>query len=357
MGRHDADQEKRLDTMLGFSILVEPGDYSSELILRDGVFEIPETDLVTRLVGSGDVCIDGGCHLGYYSCLLAKLTGPTGRVYAFDANPWCCQRTSENLALNRMNWAEVVQAALGNEHGTTPFHIAPHDQTGLSSLGPIERPRNIISAPWLRLEDFLNERGVQRVRLLKLDVEGAEELVLLGLGRALVEHHIDLVLLECYDERLQLLNCSTEDVTQVLEDAGYAAWEYGRQNPFGWSRANKVHSRGDCNYLFASPLVTEPIPSISLANALRLANEQRNRQQEQAMALRAKIDALEQLKSDLKLLKDTVEKNERESLRLRKEKEQLELLIRTMENSKGWRLLNKWRKMRDAVLSASRRNR
>jgi FkbM family methyltransferase len=323
-------QGKRVDTSFGFSLLVELGDYSSALILRDGVFEIPETDLVTRLVRPSDTCIDGGCHLGYYTCLMAKLAGPNGRVYAFDANPWCCQRTKWNLALNGLESAEVIHAALGDERGTTMFHVSTDDQTGLSSLGPIEHQKEVISVPWLRLEDFLNQRDVQRVRLLKLDVEGAEKLVLLGLGKVLTDHCVDFVLLECYDERLQLLKCSTEDVAKLLDDAGYVPWEYGTENPSGWSRASRVQSRGDCNYLFASPLVTEPIPQVSLAGAMRLVSRQ-----------------IEQQQSDLDWLNDALRDREQTVTRL-------EAILHSIENSRGWRLLNVLKKVRDFVRQRTR---
>jgi FkbM family methyltransferase len=338
---------KRANTSLGFDLLVESGDYSSELILRDGIFEIPETDLVTRLVRLGDTCIDGGCHLGYYTCLMAKLAGPQGHVYAFDANPWCCQRTERNLAFNGLESAEVIHAALGNERGTTSFHISTDDQTGLSSLGSIERQKEVIPVPWLRLEDILERQGVQKVRLLKLDVEGAEKIALLGLGKFLTEHRVDFVLLECYDERLQLLKCSTEDVAKILGDASYLPWEYDTENPSGWSRANRVQSRGDCNYLFVSPLVREPIPRVSLAGALSAANGPRR---EEIGTLRRRLE------SDVDWLNDAVKEREQEVACLRKEKDQLETVLSAVEHSKGWRLLNACRKVRDLLLGRSRRS-
>jgi hypothetical protein len=43
--------------------------------MRDGVFEAPESDLISRLVHPDDTCIDAGSHVGYYTCLLARLVG------------------------------------------------------------------------------------------------------------------------------------------------------------------------------------------------------------------------------------------------------------------------------------------
>src|ERR1700719_3177692 len=253
---------------LGFDLLIDPSDYITVLLVRDGLFEVPETELVTRILRPKDTCIDAGSQVGYYSCLFVKLVGDKGRVSAFDANPQACPSTRRNLALNGSYSAEVIHAALADHGGTVPFHISTSDQTGLSSLAPIPTCEETILVPRLRLETFLNERRVNSVRLLKIDVEGAEEMVLRGLGHFLDDHTIDYILLECFDERLRLLNTSTEAVAAILKSAGYTSWEYRTQNGCGWSQADEVRSRGDCNYLFTSPEVSNDVPGFSLAPAL-----------------------------------------------------------------------------------------
>jgi FkbM family methyltransferase len=345
-----------LHTRLGFDLLVDPGDYLSVLLTRDGVFEAPETDLVTRILRPGDICIDAGCHVGYYSCLFAKLVGEKGRVYSFDANPQACNSTRRNLGLNGLYFAEVIQTALADIEGMTSFHISTDDQTGLSSLGPIPICKETISVLCLRLEAFLDERRVDSVRLLKLDVEGAEEIVLRGLGRFLAAHVIDYILVECFDERLQLLETSAEKVAGILKSAGYTPWEYGIENPAGWSQATEVRSRGDCNYLFLSPAITEKVPSVSLAAALgwtqgergRLCSERNDLQYQRDQLLSENTSLkqnVEKLQNDTDWLLDSIKVHEEQAA----EKRRLEALWEGVENSASWRLLNKWRKVRNLL--------
>src|SRR5487761_441953 len=149
-----------IHTGLGFDLIVDPGDYVAKLLLRDGIYEAPETDLVTRIVRKGDVCIDAGCQIGYYSCLLAKLVGEKGHVYSFDANPQACRSARRNLGLNGFSLAEVIETALGETEGKISFHISSDDQTGLSSLGPIPTTKEIISVPLLRLDTFMKDRQI-----------------------------------------------------------------------------------------------------------------------------------------------------------------------------------------------------
>jgi FkbM family methyltransferase len=248
-------------TVLGFDLQLDPNDLITQLLVKDKIFEAPESELVAGLVRPDDICIDAGCHVGYYSCLLAKLVGEGGRVYSFDANPRACEITRSNLAFNNMHWVEVVHVALADRHGEAQFHVSTDDQTGLSSLGPIAAHQEIITVPCMRLDDFLEQRMLEHIRLLKVDVEGSEDIVLRGLGNFLTNHQVDFILAECYDKRLQLMNTSTEQVWAFLRSAGYIAWAYEESR--GWAATTDVRSRGDCNYLFASSSVDGPVHKVS----------------------------------------------------------------------------------------------
>lgn len=333
-------------TELGLDLLHDPSDYISLLLERDGLFEVAETDLVSRIVRANDVCIDAGCHIGYYSCLLAKLTGEKGRVYAFDANPEACKITRRNLVLNGLYSTEVIQAALSDRDGTATFYLSPDDQTGLSSLGPIPTHKAVISVPSLRLEAFLTERRTEHIRLLKIDVEGAEELVLKGAGRFVSDRAIDYILLECFDERLQLLDTSAQRVAELLGAAGYTAWEYRTESVPGWSKAAEVRSRGDCNYLFTSSRVSEDVPRLSLAPTLNRLLSENDKLRCENIVLKTNTQnfqaEVDKLRDDIDWLLNSIKTHE-------EAREHLEATLTQIQNSSSWRALNKWRKLRNSL--------
>jgi FkbM family methyltransferase len=304
-----------IQTQLGFEVIADPGDYVSKLLMRDEIYEAPETDLVTRLVRRGDTCIDAGCQIGYHSCLLAKLVEKEGRVYSFDANPHACLHTKRNLDLNGFSFAEVIHTALADIEGRRSFHISCDHETGLSSLGRIPTIKETISVPCLRLDSFIKSRHIDRIRLLKLDVEGSEEIVLRGLGPFLSKHLIDYILVECFDERLQLLGTSPKEIATILDSSGYTPWEYGIDARAGWSKAKEVRSRGDCNYLFSSPEMTETPVSISLASVLNWTQTQKNHLLTEASEMRSQQHALENKIGDLNCRNEELELNVRDVLR------------------------------------------
>jgi len=329
-----ASKLQRVKTPLGFDLLLDPGDYFSRLFMRDGVFEAPESDLISRLVHPDDTCIDAGSHVGYYTCLLARLVGKKGHVYAFDANPEACEAANRNLSLNGLTSAEVIHTALCDHEGSLPFYVSSNDQTGLSSLGSIPNFKKILHVPCSRLDTFLDNRRVEHIRLLKIDVEGSEEMLLSGLGRFLTGHLADFILLELYDERLRGLNTSTEKVAGILRRAGYRAWTY--ESASGWLVAGQVQSRGDCNYLFVSPRVQEPIPAFTLAPAFSQMQVTLSRERE---AFHAREQETQGLRREMESL-------QQETKRLQEEAVHLQERLFAIENSAGWRALNFYRKFR-----------
>jgi FkbM family methyltransferase len=361
--KRDFSRLRVIRTLVGFDLLADPGDTLGALLLRDAIFEAPETDLVTRILRPGDICVDGGCHLGYYSCLFAQLVGESGQLFSFDANPRACQNTRTSLALNGLGSATVFHSALADASGNRSFYISTDDQTGLSSLGSIPTCKEIISVPCLSLEGFLNEHNIHNLRLLKLDVEGSEEMVLRGLGQCLGNHLIDFILIECFDERLGLLNSSAESVGHLLTSAGYTCWEYGRANPAGWSRAIKVTSRDDCNYLFSSPAIAdESFARVSLATALAWTQAEKNVLSRENSALGSNLETernalsrengalrsnLEKSQEDIDWLLSSINDQQEELARLRAEAAELCVVLGKVTGSAGWRILEMWRRVRD----------
>lgn len=322
-----------VNTVFDLRLQLGPADFITQLLSADYIFEAPESDLVTRLLRPGDTCIDAGCHVGYYTCLFAKLVGKEGHVFAFDANPQACERTRVNLQLNGVCGAEIVQAALADSEGTAQFYVSVDDQTGLSSLGAIPFFKHTISVPKMTLMEFLKQRGIERVRLLKLDVEGAEELVLRGAEILLNAHRFDFILAECYDERLRLLNSSTERVAEILRHAGYAAWDFMPLR--GWAESEHVRSRGDCNYLFVSPLVADTAFRLSIAGAVLAAGEAR----------KAAVSESLRLQEDLG-------RAQAESSVRQRSLDQFQQRLRAIESSRGWRMLNAYRRLRSRVFGS-----
>lgn len=128
----------------------------------------------------GDVVLDAGGCWGDTALYFAGLVGPTGKVYSFEFDPESLEIMRANLALNPhlASRIEVVERALWDRSGETLEFVQAGRMTTLVRPGeeqPSTRPVSTIT-----IDDFADERGLERLDFLKMDVEGAELNLLRG---------------------------------------------------------------------------------------------------------------------------------------------------------------------------------
>jgi FkbM family methyltransferase len=144
-------------------------------------------------VKPGDVCIDIGAHKGYVTLFLARAVGPTGHVYAFEPDPRAREFLERHCQRNGLRNVKTLPYALGERSGTG--HLFLSSQLGWSSKFPneIAKPtiQEQISVPLRTLDDLVEAREInldlKRLRFVKVDAEGSEPLILLGMRRVLLD--------------------------------------------------------------------------------------------------------------------------------------------------------------------------
>ncbi len=154
-----------------------------------------------RHVTPDATCFDIGANIGLYSLALSTLA-PEGRVYAFEPSPGTFDFLGRNLATNAVAHASAFQMALG-EHAdsTVHFHDIPFFTAGSftvedgSFLTSEVLGSTYLDAPSTTLDAFVAEHGVERVDVVKIDVEGGELAVLEG-ARSTLETFRPTVLTE-----------------------------------------------------------------------------------------------------------------------------------------------------------------
>lgn len=140
----------------------------------------------------GDVVVDVGAGIGTELNLFSRLVGPSGHVYAIEADP----RTF-HLLRRRQELNHLVNV--------TPIHTALADRPGdvlISSAGPHETHRLVSSGPGhlvrgATLDELVAEQGITRIDLLKMNIEGAERLAVAGMNTS--SRLVRNVVISCHD--------------------------------------------------------------------------------------------------------------------------------------------------------------
>ena len=170
-------------------------DAVGRVLAAAGEWEPHVTHAFRGALAPGDVCLDVGAHIGYYTLLASKLVGPRGRVYAFEPSPRAHAELAANVARNAATNVIALNVAAGAEPGTAILYEGPGG-SGNSSLSPrlLESPHagraeeyTPVEVTVATLESLVPRDAFRRGRMIKVDVEGYEVEALRGLERILDE--------------------------------------------------------------------------------------------------------------------------------------------------------------------------
>ena len=214
-------------------------------------YESECTALLRDLLNPGDIVLDVGANIGWYSTLCALLVGKTGRVVAFEPVPSNYAALSENIFLNNMEKDVYAhRIAVGDRNGEIEIYSFPHER-GSDSLSTLGRDNYSKSrAPMVTLDDFLSQQHIGAVNLVKCDVEGAELMVLRGGRRLFLSDNAPMVLIELNDETGAYFGFDRARVLEVLQGYGYDYF-LTIPAPFRVKRVSDAADLGTTNMLFA----------------------------------------------------------------------------------------------------------
>jgi FkbM family methyltransferase len=205
-------------------------------------------------VGPGEVALDVGANIGWYSVLLDRLSAPGARVLAFEPDPGSYRLLSTNLTANHAQHVTALNLALGEKPGVALLHRYRESNNGRHTLlegntsgGTVEVPVDTLRNVWER-----EQLGARPVALLKIDVEGFECLVLRGAGELL--SRCRCVLLEYSPEGLKLAGLQPQAIIDLLLAAGLTARVFAGDElvPISYAELARAESQKD---LLLTPLV------------------------------------------------------------------------------------------------------
>jgi len=157
---------------------------TDDIWIIDPSFEKPIHNLFNLEKG---VFVDVGAHIGKYTIMVARKL-KDGKVIAIEADTNNFKILKKNLVLNNLENVIALNVAASNKRGYINFY---HIEGPATAMHSIIKPGRIkckeIQVRTERLEDILQKLGIKQIDLLKIDVEGAERLVLEGLGTKLYD--------------------------------------------------------------------------------------------------------------------------------------------------------------------------
>jgi FkbM family methyltransferase len=185
------------------------------LIVIDGNYETDFFRIADALFESGGEFLDVGANHGLLSFGLARKFSQRVRFHLFEPNPKLLESIVKTLKLYPAMHTEIVGMAVSDLDGTILFQVE-NDQTGTSHI----TESGGISVRTIKLDTYLEEKRLNRVALLKLDIEGYELRALHGAENALRARRINAVYFE-YFEKLLIRYARPSDLIEYLDSLSY----------------------------------------------------------------------------------------------------------------------------------------
>jgi FkbM family methyltransferase len=174
----------------GLPLRIPPGDNIGRAIWKTGVYDLALTEVILRLADPGEIAVDVGANIGVMTAAMATAVGNGGQVFSFEPLPELFAELSDNVGrwFSELGWSHVhtVSSALSNREGWGPLLVPSgfRANRGTATLRPSDGEHEGVPVRLTTLDGVM--AGVERIGVLKVDVEGHELEVLEG-ARALLE--------------------------------------------------------------------------------------------------------------------------------------------------------------------------
>jgi FkbM family methyltransferase len=217
--------------LASFNLVVLANEDVGRQVAVLGRYERRDSRFMQSHIRDNDICFDVGANVGYYSILMAKAAS-AGRVYAFEPVPINYHIICLNALLNDCSHIVVSQFAVGARECAVDF--SQSTDGAFSSLIPVGRKKEACSfkTRMRTLDAFVAENKLGKIDIMKVDVEGAEMLVIEG-GRDLLRNasaRPRVILMELYDPNLKPYDTSVTAVIQAMCEFGYSPFIVNRRD-------------------------------------------------------------------------------------------------------------------------------
>jgi FkbM family methyltransferase len=171
------------------------------MVAHVGAYETEVARAIERLLPSGGTFVDVGANIGLHAIRAARAVGAGGTVICFEPNPGNVELLTLTMTANQFDQVTIRPVAASDRPGVVPLHARRGQSNGTVEEGTIRWPSDVqVDVPSARLDDEL--AGIDRLDLLKIDIEGAEPLAFAGMAETLARFKPP-ILMEVFPDALR----------------------------------------------------------------------------------------------------------------------------------------------------------
>lgn len=208
----------------GVGILIRANEDVGKSIIAKR-FEFKELQYIKSQMSENAIFIDIGSNVGLFSLVVASGSASI-QVHAFDPLTLNNNLLASSAKINGLENIIINESCIGNYDGVVQFSVAT--DSAYSSIRDSGRKTELkkITLPIIKLDTYANKIKLQKIDFIKIDVEGAEKMVIEGANQIFKNSKLrpKMMMIELCDKNLRAFETSVKEMVLVLERLGYKAF-------------------------------------------------------------------------------------------------------------------------------------
>ena len=205
--------------VLGRTMYLQKKGPQFRQLAKYGIYEKETTEYFLENVSEGDVVLDIGANIGYFTLLFASSVGKEGKVFSFEPEPSNFEILKKNVKTNNFQNVVLENGAVSNSMGTTELYLSEKAAGQHRIYKSKDVSENHISVKTIRLDDFFNTNPFfEKISFIKLDAEGSEFGVLKGMEKILSQNKTIKLIMEFSPRQIIDYGANPIDQLQYLKN-------------------------------------------------------------------------------------------------------------------------------------------
>lgn len=192
-----------------------------------GYYEPEQVAFWMKLAKQAEVIFDVGANVGLYS-LAAAASNPSATIHAFEPTPEVMERFQTNIALNQCQHVIANPLAVGQRTGEIFLHFSGGEDgtnEGMNYVSPVSDQVSDRIVNMTSLDDYCQQRQIDSISLMKVDIEGYEHSALCGAEQLLARSAIHCIFMELNSWAVERSGHTLSEITALLSDHNYQFYE------------------------------------------------------------------------------------------------------------------------------------
>ena len=202
------------------------------------IYEPNQTEIVKKYVHEGDIVIDIGAHVGYYTLLMAQLVGENGKVYSFEPDPVNFQLLKKSVEINGFENVVLIQKAVSNITDKVKLFLGDND-SAINRIydAKLGDAKESIDAESVTIDEYFKENN-ELINFIKIDSEGSEVKIINGMEQFLSRNQELVMMTEFFPFLIKKSGDEPNQYLKSLEKFGFSLYNILDKN----EKTNKINS-------------------------------------------------------------------------------------------------------------------